>query len=101
LTTPREGERYVVRTSFEAIVLTHWRAPFTGGGERMLPEGLELIVNGEPPPEASAVNCSPTDEARWLADLVDAGDAQAEKFAGYSISVPLTQLSAQCEKLGD
>ncbi len=101
MTAPREGERYVVRTSFEAIALTHWRAPFTGGGERALPEGLELIVNADPPPGASAVNCSPIDEARWLAHFVDAADAAAEKFAGYSVSVPLAALAAHCEKLRD
>jgi len=56
---PTRGDRSVVTAEFQAIVLTHWFAPFTGGGWRRIPVGLEFVVTADPPAKATAVNGQP------------------------------------------
>lgn len=55
---PRQGEQYIVTTAFEAVVLTHWCAPFTGGSERLIPT-------------ATAVAAKPVSPEKWEQLLVD------------------------------
>jgi len=93
---PRQGDRYVVSTEFDAIVQTHWFAPFTGGDYRSLPVGLEFIVEVDPPATASAVLARPEPPKRWETLLVEEHERSAEKYAGYSLVIPLRDLATHC-----
>ena len=95
---PQEGDCYVVLTEFEAGVLTHWLAPYTGGSPRRLPVGLEFVVLMEPPPQATAVGARPDPYERWETVLVAEGDRSAEKYGGYSLSISLAHLKAHCAR---
>jgi len=95
---PRRGDRYVVTAEFQAIMLTHWFAPFTGGGSRPIPVGLEFIVTVDPPAKATAVNGQPHPSDVWEKMLVDERERTAEKYGGYSVSIPLTDLATHCPR---
>ncbi|HVK80114.1 MAG TPA: hypothetical protein VM915_05825 [Verrucomicrobiae bacterium] len=96
---PREGERYIVRSPFEAIVMTHWEAPYTGGAPKRIPAGVSFVIDYDPPDMASAIGVRPEDSARWEPHLVDAAERSAAKYAGYSISIPFTLLAMHCERV--
>jgi hypothetical protein len=99
LSIPKQGERYVVRAPFEAIVMTHWQAPFTGGAPRVIPAGIAFTLDYDLPPMASAIGVTPEEPARWEAALVDEDDRRHEKYGGYSISVPFDLLARHCERI--
>jgi hypothetical protein len=93
---PKDGSRYVVTTEFEAIVMTQWFAPFTGGYRRLLPVGLDFVVWGDPPSTATAVGARPVPYDRWQAVLVDAADINDELYGGYTLSITFDQLNEHC-----
>ncbi|MGH6940285.1 hypothetical protein [Hypericibacter sp.] len=95
---PQQGDRYVVLAEFEAGVLTHWLAPYTGGSHWRLPAGLEFVLLMEPPPQAIAVGAKPDPYERWETVLVEEGDRSAEKYGGYSLSISLADLKAHCAR---
>ena len=95
---PSRGDRYVVNSEFEAIVLTQWFSPFTGGSERQLPAGIEFIVVADPPETATAISARPVLPERWEVLLVDEQERTAEKYAGYSLVISLDFLKAYCSR---
>src|SRR5579864_6053731 len=95
---PRLDDHYIVNSEFEAIVLTHWLGPFTGGAKRLIPVGLEFTVIAGPP-EAAAISVRPAPPERWEALLVDQQDRSAEKYGGYSLVIPWDRLRAHCSRL--
>ena len=95
---PRAGYRYVVTTAFEAIVLTQWFGPFTGGSEKLIPAGLEFVVAADPPATATAITAKPDPSDRWEALLVDGQERTAEKYDGYSLVIPFERLETNCSR---
>jgi hypothetical protein len=96
---PKRGERYVVERPFEAIVLTHWRAPFTGGSEKTLPRGLEFIIAHDPPEKATAAKSDAAKPDEWEELLVDEADRSADNYDGYSLTIPFERLRLNCSRL--
>lgn len=97
----RRGDRYVVTTEFSAMVQTHWFAPVTGGDYRTIPVGFEFIVEADPPATASAVLVRPEVPKQWEKLLVDESERTAEKYAGYSLVILLSDLAARCARRPD
>jgi hypothetical protein len=96
---PKKGERYAVTTAFDAIVTTHWGAPFTGGERRVLPDGLEFVIADEPIPGATAVYAIPEPREVWEARLVAERDRTADAYAGYSLSLMFADIEAFCARI--
>ncbi len=96
---PKKGERYVVKIGFDAYVLTSWRAPFTGGKEACLPNGLEFTISDDPPAEATAVAALPLPYDQWELLLVDEQDRAAEKYGGYYLVVSFDALAEKCSRV--
>jgi hypothetical protein len=95
---PREGYRYVVTTAFEAIVLTQWLGPFTGGSQKLIPAGLEFVVAADPLATATAVTAKPDPSDLWETLLVDEQDRTADKYGGYSLVIPFERLETNCSR---
>lgn len=96
---PDVGERYRVNIAFEANVLTHWHVPFTGGHKRLLPVGLEFVIDVPPPPSAMGAGAKPDPYDSWERQLVDDTDRTADKYGGYSLVVPFELLESNCSRL--
>jgi hypothetical protein len=96
---PKLDDHYIVNSEFEAMVLTHWLGPFTGGAKRLIPVGLEFTVIADPPEMVAAISVRPVPPERWEAFLVDQQDRSAEKYGGYSHVIPRDQLGAHCSRL--
>ena len=89
---PRHGDVYESLRDITVRYLTHWRAPFTGGGSGALPAGtrvrVEVHFTDEPVAVAGVVQ-DPQVEAL----LVPADDRNAPKYGGYSLSLSTEQLN--------
>jgi hypothetical protein len=85
-----------VRTPFSALVLTQWRAPFTGGDPADLPIGLEFVVLHDPSPEATAIAARPDPYEEWEPKLVSPDDFKADKYGGYYLVVDYEALGRHC-----
>lgn len=90
------GDRYVVTTAFEAIVLTQWFAPFTGGYEKLIPVDLECTVAAGQPAAATAIAAKPDPSDRWEMLLVDERDRTADKYGGYYLIITFARLKTHC-----
>jgi hypothetical protein len=85
----REGQLWRSLCEIDAIALTHWFAPFTGGFECRIPADTVLVVLDDPPPHATGVGCRPVNYEELEAVLVPEEDRTAPKYGGYSISIKL------------
>jgi hypothetical protein len=89
---PKHGEIYESLRDVHVRFTTQWRAPFTGGGEGVLPAGVRVRVEVHFTDEPVAVPGIVLDE-RVEALLVPAEDRNAPKYGGYALSLSTEQLN--------
>lgn len=91
---PRNGEVFEAIEETAVEFVTHWSAPFTGGGSGVLPRGTKVRVEVfDRDPEPIAVYARPLDYAALEATLVSQLDRSADKYDGYSLSLRTEQLN--------
>lgn len=88
----REGQEFRALREVDVNVLTHWDAPFTGGGKGLLPAGSIVRVAYDPPETAAAVGCGVQDSAALESRFVTEIDRTHPKYAGYSLSIDRVML---------
>ena len=96
---PKDGDRYVVSQSFEAIVIVQFFAPFTDGATKILPTGLEFSIWGDPVAAARGVSARPIDPEKWASELVSSKNLNDPKYGGYSFSITKIDLAESCIKI--
>jgi len=89
MTAIRAGQHYLIKEPVEVIALTHWRAPFTGGYNVVLPAGEVVEIDHDPVPGATAVGCTPIRYAELEVAFIPAKDRKADNYGGYSLTIPL------------
>ena len=94
-----EGQRYRVLRDLEVGALTHWRAPFTGGHEVVLPAGEIIMILNNPPATATAVYCKPERYDDLHEQFIPEEDRTAEKYSGYSLVIDLGVIRRDMELL--
>jgi hypothetical protein len=91
---PRPGDLYELSSDAEISFVTHWGAPFTGGGKGVLRKGTLVRVSaGSADPEPIGVYADPLERSRVEAELVPETDRQAEDYAGFSLSIKTAELN--------
>jgi hypothetical protein len=91
---PRPGEVYELIGDSEISYVTHWRAPFTGGGKGMLQKGTRIRVSGGTGDlEPIGVYADPIDKPRVEAELIPEADRLGETYAGFSLFIRTTELN--------
>jgi hypothetical protein len=91
---PTDGEIYEAIDSVRIGYLTHWRAPFTGGGEGVLPKGTRIRVRVfDREPVGVSADALNSDEIELL--IVPNEDRLAGKYDGYSLSVSTEKLNRE------
>ena len=81
----------------EVLYLTHWYAPFTGGGTGVLPAGTVFVVEDDPRPTATAVACKPENTSAIEALLVPEKERSDKKYGGFHLSMKLDVIGSQCD----
>ena len=91
---PRPGEIYELTNDAEISYVTHWGAPFTGGGRGILRRGTRVrIGDGIGDPEPIGVYADALDQGRIEAELVPEADRKADSYGGYSLSIKTAELN--------
>lgn len=95
----KKGDRYQVTEGFTGHVLTMWKAPFTGGYEKVIPAGLKFVIAFDPLASASAVAADAEPMSQWEELLVPAHDRANPKYNGYYLSIPFEHVEKHCVQL--
>lgn len=91
---PRDREEFEATKDVAVTFVTHWQAPFTGGGTGTLPMGTRVRVSvSGPDPEPIGVYAEPLDYKRFETELVPAADRSTPKYGGFSLSISIEQLN--------
>jgi hypothetical protein len=91
---PRPGEVYELVADAEISYLTHWGAPFTGGGKGMLPKGTRVrIADALSDAEPIGAYAEPLEKAAVEALLVPETDRNADAYGGFSLSISTAELN--------
>lgn len=91
---PRDGEVHEAAMDCEVTFLTHWAAPYTGGGKAKLPAGARIRVAVLPgDPEPIAVAAEPLDDGSLERELVPEAERTSAKYGGFSLSVGVAELN--------
>lgn len=91
---PKDGEEFEANSEVEVDYVTHWQAPFTGGGKGKLLKGTRVRVSvSERHPEPIGVYAQPVEYLRLENELVPAAERSAPKYGGFSLSISVAQLN--------
>jgi hypothetical protein len=91
---PLDREVYEALADTPIRFLTHWRAPFTGGGEGVLPKGTRVRVKVvDWIREPIGVYAEPLDRPRIENLLVPEDERKDAKYDGFSLSIPTADLN--------
>ena len=85
----RKGQRYRALEDLSVKFLTHWKAPFTGGGRAMMPAGTAFTVVADPPWFTFSVRCVPDDFPEPPGD------------AGLTVFIRKRSIRTRCERLAE
>lgn len=95
----RQGERVKTMADIEVTVMTHWGAPYTGGGTAVLPAGTVVVARSDQLPNVPGFSCIPEDAETLERQLVREEDRRAETYGGYSLSFVLDDIGTKLEPL--
>jgi hypothetical protein len=90
---PRDGDVYEALEDIGVSFLTHWRAPFTGGGEGILRKGeqVRVLVYGNDP-EPIRVYARPVNYTQLESELVSQKERNDSQYSGFTLSIPSKDL---------
>jgi hypothetical protein len=102
LDAPRNDDLYECIEDASVSFVTHWRAPFTGGGTGTVPKGttVRLVVNPAVV-RPSAYYARPVDREAIEVILVPVADRTDSKFDGLSLVLTIEDLSKRFRLVQD
>jgi hypothetical protein len=95
-----QGERFRTTQALQVGCLTHWHAPYTGGGNEVpLPANEVFVVAHDQVPGAIAVGCDPQRYEELHDYFVATVDRENPRYAGYSLVIEVQALLQSCERV--
>ena len=99
---PLPGEIYELINDAEISYVTHWSAPFTGGGKGLLRRGTRVCIgDGIGDAEPIGVYADAIEKSRIEAELVPEADRKADLYGGYSLSIKTAELNRLFRLVGN
>ncbi len=96
---PKKGQRFRSRKDLQIGGVVTFSAPYTGSFEGVLPKGEVLIVEFDPPPNATGVYLQPVNYAPLEMRLISTEDRSHPKYDSYAISLTFESLAKDFELL--
>jgi hypothetical protein len=93
----RKGKRLRVASECEVTILTHWRAPFTGGLKCVPKVGTILVVDSDQREGFPGFGCVPEDYKGFEAVYVPSEDRSNPKYDGYHIVALASEIGKSLE----
>ncbi len=98
----KSGQKYRANKDLHITCMTAWRAPYTGGHEKVLPEGEEFIISSDPPEGATAVYADPVNYNKLHSKFVSWTDRiRFFLYAGYYLCIDIKTIEESCELLAE
>lgn len=96
---PRDRELFEAQRDLHIDYLTHWAAPFTGGGKCMIRKGTRIRVSVPAfDQEPIGVHAAPLDTALEK-EIVPEADRSGPKYGGFSLFVKTAQLNKDFRRI--
>lgn len=93
-----KGQIYETNADIPIICMTSWRAPFTGGYDRILKKGERFKVSDNPGEKATAVYCEPLRYKGLHKQMVPLRDRMRFwVYAGYYFCIKLETITNYCK----
>ncbi len=93
----KSGQRYQVNQAIPVICMTAWKSPYTGGHDRVLPEGEEFIIDHDPQEAATAVYATAVNYEKLHKVFVPWTDRiRFYSYVGYYLCIDLIQIEKHC-----
>ncbi len=93
----KTGQKYIANEDIKITCMTSWRAPFTGGYDRILPAGEEFIIANDPPKGATAVYANPINYRKFHKQFVPWTDRiRILLYAGYYLCIEIKKIEESC-----
>ena len=95
----KKGDRFEAMADFKTHGMTHWKAPFTGGFQCVVPKGTILVADYDSPKLSTGFGVTPENYAELEIRLVPEEDRSAQKYNGYSLSLRYGLIGKKLRKL--
>jgi hypothetical protein len=93
---PRKGDVFEAREDVDMSFLTHWRSPFTGGGNGTLRYGERIFVADDPyEVHPILLNVRATNYEEVETRMVPLNDRTSEKYNGYTLLAKTSDLNTK------
>jgi hypothetical protein len=90
---PKKGDVYEVIADVEVTYLTHWAAPFTGGGKGVLRAGEQVrVTDHQYDPKPIVFSAQPVNRADVEQRFVPLNERSNPKYSGFSLSMKTIDL---------
>ncbi len=91
---PRDGEVFEAPGDLEVDFITHWAAPYSGGGKGRLPAGSRIrVIVGAHEPEPILVYADPLDNGRFEQAWVPESKGRPSKYGGFHLCISVKCLN--------
>jgi hypothetical protein len=81
--------------------ITHWAAPYSGGGKGKLPVGTRIrVLVSRHETEPVAVYADPLDDGRFAQEWVPESRERPAKYGGFNLYVSVKQLNQDFRRVG-
>ncbi len=94
-----QGELFVVRSPLRVTVLTHWRAPYTGGLDCVIPAGTQLVAQASAPAGAKEARFVPRSQAAFARALIPAQVREHPRFDALSLVLRASQIETRLSRV--
>jgi len=84
------GQTWESTRALQVKALVHYRAPFTGDCDCVLPAGTAVVIHHDPRPGASVAACHPELYSELEELLIPKEDRTDEKYDGYTLTIDLS-----------
>ena len=93
---PLDGDVYEALEDVDMPFVTHWRAPFTGGGSGTLPRGTQVRVSvASFNPTPASVYARPLNATEIELLLVCEAERTSPKYDGFSLVLSVAALNTR------
>jgi len=95
-----EGDLFEVSLPLRVFVLTHWRAPYTGGFKCTLPVGVHLRAVTAAPKGSRGCRFVPSEPSEFLIHFVPQEERTSPKFSGVSVPLSTRKIRRHLQRWG-
>lgn len=92
---PRSGDVYEAIDDIEVGYMTHWFAPFTGGGSAVLKQGERVVALDVRDQEPLGIYARPVDYEQLELRMVPEEERARKKYGGFSLAISTRDLNTK------